>query len=309
MEPIFTVGIPQLRKNYPSLFKAGIGDDFFIVEEDGQSTLKGQSLLEILKGPLRFDGLFFFFCSRGEFDVDINLQTFSIGPGSLAFNIPGNIFRIPEESLEKTKDIRFECFGISRDFLSGIRLDFNNSLEEAMKVVAQPCVTLNPSQIELAADYSRLAKKILTSPIRDKKEVLGTLISSFSRMLLDVWRQGMDTILSSRQAQASVRAQDIFERFLALVSENHTHERGLAFYADKLCLTPKYLSKLIKQISGRSAAEWIDAYVILEAKNMLRFSEIPIKGIVYRLHFPNQSVFYKFFKMHTGMTPSAYRSS
>ena len=74
-------------------------------------------------------------------------------------------------------------------------------------------------------------------------------------------------------------------------------------------MTPKYLSKLIKQTSGRSAPQWIDGFVILEAKNMLRYSEIPIKEIVYRLNFPNQSVFYKYFKMHTGMTPSAYRKS
>ena len=100
----------------------------------------------------------------------------------------------------------------------------------------------------------------------------------------------------------------IFERFIGLVSEYHTSERGMAFYADKMCLTPKYLSKLIKQASGRSAPDWIDSFVILEAKNMLNFSDMAIKEIVYKLHFPNQSVFYKFFKAHTGMTPTEYRN-
>jgi AraC-like DNA-binding protein len=85
--------------------------------------------------------------------------------------------------------------------------------------------------------------------------------------------------------------------------------RNVGFYADKLCLTPKYLSKLIKTTSGKSAPEWIDSYVILEAKNLLKYSDIAIKEIVYRLNFPNQSVFYKFFKARTGMTPSEYRNS
>ena len=78
---------------------------------------------------------------------------------------------------------------------------------------------------------------------------------------------------------------------------------------DKLCLTPKYLSKLIKQASGRSAPDWIDDFVILEAKNLLKYTDLAIKEIVYKLHFPNQSVFFKFFKAHTGLTPSEYRNA
>jgi AraC-like DNA-binding protein len=83
----------------------------------------------------------------------------------------------------------------------------------------------------------------------------------------------------------------------------------MAFYADKLCLTPKYLSTLIKQASGRSAPDWIDDFVILEAKNLLKYTGLAIKEIVYKLHFPNQSVFFKFFKAHTGLTPSEYRNA
>jgi len=67
-------------------------------------------------------------------------------------------------------------------------------------------------------------------------------------------------------------------------------------------------SKLIKQVSGRSAPDWIDSFVILEAKNMLKYTDDSIKEIVFKLHFPNPSVFYKFFKAHTGMTPSEYRN-
>ena len=92
------------------------------------------------------------------------------------------------------------------------------------------------------------------------------------------------------------------------MTDYHTSERNMAFYADKLCLTPKYLSKLVKSVSGRSAPDWIDAFVILEAKNMLKYSDLSIKEIVCKLNFPNQSVFYKFFKSHAGKTPSQYRN-
>ena len=101
----------------------------------------------------------------------------------------------------------------------------------------------------------------------------------------------------------------LVDGFIKLVSEYHTSHRNVGFYADKLCLTPKYLSRVVRDVTGRSAPEWIDAFVILEAKNLLKYSGLAIKEIVYKLSFPNQSVFYKFFKSRTGMTPSEYRHS
>ena len=107
----------------------------------------------------------------------------------------------------------------------------------------------------------------------------------------------------------SIRSKAILEDFLTLVRDNHNKERNLSFYADKLYLTPKYLSKLVKSVSGKSAHEWIDSFVILEAKNMLKYSGMSIKSIVWELNFPNQTTFYRFFKTQTGMTPSEYRKN
>ena len=135
---------------------------------------------------------------------------------------------------------------------------------------------------------------------------MGSLLTSFLYVLVDFWMARL-SVAQKQESRSSARMNQVFERFIALVTEYHTTERGMAFYADKLCLTPKYLSKLVKQATGRSAPDWIDSFVILEAKNLLKYSDKTIKEIVFALHFPNQSVFYKFFKAHTGMTPSEYR--
>ena len=126
-------------------------------------------------------------------------------------------------------------------------------------------------------------------------------------LAVGAWVEKMNEI-KQEASQTTTRSKMIFEQFIRLVGEHHMKYRNVGFYADKLCLTPKYLSKLIKGASGKSAPEWIDSYVILEAKNLLKYSDITIKEIVYRLNFPNQSVFYKFFKARTGMTPSEYRN-
>ena len=78
-------------------------------------------------------------------------------------------------------------------------------------------------------------------------------------------------------------------------------------YADKMFLTPKHLSTMVKEVSGKTAGEWIDSLVILEAKAMLKSSEQSIQEIADELHFANQSFFGKYFKHHTGFSPKEYR--
>ena len=74
-----------------------------------------------------------------------------------------------------------------------------------------------------------------------------------------------------------------------------------------MCITPKYLSSIVKDVSGKNAGEWITEYVILEAKVLLKSSKMDVQGIAYKLNFPNQSFFGKYFKQKTGMTPGQYR--
>lgn len=93
------------------------------------------------------------------------------------------------------------------------------------------------------------------------------------------------------------------------LTKHYMQERSVGFYAGQLHLTPKYLTTIIRKTSGRTAAEWIDDYVVLEAKNLLKYSTMSIQEIAYCLNFPNQSFFGKYFRNHTGMPPSAYRMS
>ena len=92
-----------------------------------------------------------------------------------------------------------------------------------------------------------------------------------------------------------------------LVSQHYRKERGVAFYASKLFISPKYLSLIIKESTGQSAARWIDNFVILEAKNLLRFSGKNVQQVAYELNFTNQSSFGKYFKHLTGMSPTKFQ--
>ena len=306
-EALQTIDIRRILALAPVIDEYSLGTDFILGEVSGKQVEKSQAILSMLKYPLRFDGYIIFFLRSGHFTIDLNLNSYEVKPQSLLVNVPGNIIKLTSYAEDHIGDAQLYFVLASRAFMSGIRFDFNKVFQESLSLLKNPCITLNEADLALAENYFTLAREVVLSDKENKKEMLGSLVTSFTYMVMDVCTRALNEARRS-QTPSSARVNQIFERFIALVTEYHNTERGMAFYADQLCLTPKYLSKLVKQASGRSAPAWIDSFVILEAKNMLKYSDIAIKEIVYALHFPNQSVFYKFFKAHTGITPSEYRN-
>lgn len=100
----------------------------------------------------------------------------------------------------------------------------------------------------------------------------------------------------------------LFDAFFNLILQHYKDSREVRFYADKLYLTPKYLSTVVKQLTGKTALEWINDYVILEAKSLLKSTNKSIQQISEELHFPSQSFFGKYFKRLVGISPKAYRN-
>jgi len=301
-----TINIGRIKSLTPIVDEYALGNDFIIGEVSGRRVEKSEILLSMLRYPFRFDGFIIFFLRRGHFRVDLNLNTFELKEHSVLMVVPGNIVKLSSPVDSRLVDTELIFALVSREFMSGIRFDFNKVFQEGLRMWDNPCISLDGDDLKLAEDYFNLARTIVVSHRNNKLEVMGSLLTSFLYVLVDFWMARL-SVAQKQESRSSARMNQVFERFIALVTEYHTTERGMAFYADKLCLTPKYLSKLVKQATGRSAPDWIDSFVILEAKNLLKYSDKTIKEIVFALHFPNQSVFYKFFKAHTGMTPSEYR--
>jgi AraC-like DNA-binding protein len=107
--------------------------------------------------------------------------------------------------------------------------------------------------------------------------------------------------------QPNTRKQEFYERFMREVQLHYMEQRNIGYYADILCVTPKYLSQVIKQMSGRLAGDWIADHVILEAKALVKSEHYTIQQISEMLHFANQSFFSKYFKSKVGCSPTIYR--
>lgn len=293
------ISLSRFKGFFPDSPRVCYGDDFYVMDiklsEDSQP----------LGHPCRFDGYMLLYCVKGRIRLNVNLSEYCIEEGMIFMNVPGNIIRVNEIMDVPKEEVRYVCVAMSKEFLQGMHLDANKIFNEGMSMMENPSVRLTQKELDMVRCSLEIMTRMVSSDALYKKEALLSLLSSMFYMLMSVWRRRGD---SADAAQTS-RGKFIFDQFIKLVSEYHTQYRNVGFYADKLCLTPKYLSKLIKNATGRSAPDWIDQYVILEAKNLLKYSGVTIKEIVYRLNFPNQSVFYKFFKARTGMTPTEYRNS
>lgn len=298
----YDISLKQFRDRFPEANAVSLNDDFFIMDV----TFKDRN--SPLMHPCRFDGFMLIFCLSGNVRMSINLNEFDFRAGSLFLNVPGNLVKLSEFVESGKADQRYVVMAMTRDFMSGLRMDVNKVFNEGLAMLGNPSIRIDEQQQKLMCHYITLMCEIVKMNPMHAREAINSILLSLFYVISGIGSERIRD-LGEDVRKSSNRSKMIFEQFIKLVSENHLYHRNVGFYADKLCLTPKYLSKLIKTATGRSAPEWIDAYVILEAKNLLKYSNVTIKEVVYRLHFPNQSVFYKFFKARTGMTPSEYRNS
>ena len=288
----------KIRQMVPSGISLGIGDDFFI------SRLQARPEYVHLQYPFRVDCYVAAYCVEGSVDCSVNLTDYHLTTGTLLLFTPGNIVRITEP--EQTDHLRLTLICASTSFITGIGINPSKFLIEAMDVLRDPCIHLSTDETEMLHKYVNLALDITKTNPQFIKESIGGLVSSvfyqFAGFLADSKRrQDLETpVRTSRQRQ-------MLEQFIKLAINDHTREHLVGYYADKMCVTPKYLSKIVKEASGRSVPDWLNELLILDAKNMLRHSDMTIKEISASLNFPSQSFFFRFFKNHTGQTPTQYR--
>lgn len=298
----FNLDLKEFKSLFPAEKQLALGDDFCIID------MHYDERISLFQAPVRLDAYLVVFCVGGRVHLSINMKEYTMEKDQIALMIPGYIGQVVAEDPDFRHEVHYVIIGMSRRYLSALHLDLNRFFTEGMTVLDSPCIQLTKEEREIAARYSDLASAILRSDVTNKRECVASLISSLFYLSEGVF---MKRAAESR-GEASVRssrAEDVFNKFLRLLAEYHTQERNVNFYAEKLFLSPKYFSKLIKSASGRSAPEWIDTYVIMEAKNLLKYSHMSIKQIVYQLHFTDQPTFTKYFKAHTGMTPAQFRKN
>ncbi len=273
-------------------------DDFYVFRaSSGDHFIEGRTV--------RMKAFTVILCIDGTENGTVNLKEMSINKGSLLMTFPNNVLKI--EAGYPTATVR--GIMLSQDFMRMLQVDVKNSLPLFMRLAYNPLVNLTQEQQEDIERYLDLLENISNnSDLAHRDEIVRGLLMSMFYRISDTYEQ-RPQVLDEKERSVRNRREEYFAKFITLLSENFKRERTVGFYAEQMCVTPKYLSLLIKDFSGKSAAEWIDSYVITEAKTLLRYSTMSIQEVAYELNFSSQSFFGKYFKHLTGMSPSEYKLS
>lgn len=241
------------------------------------------------------------FCLQGELHVRISLKEYTLRPDMFCVIITGMIFEV----LSISNDFR--------GFMIATRTNFMPVTEKTTQVMSfykclqsRHCFVLEEKEVVAFVGVYHSIKATLQELDHPYKiPMLQSYVQIlYYRMLPIVLKEE-----ESRSKYSHTRQEEIFQRFIGEVEKHYRKERSVKFYADLLCISPKYLSTVIYKISQQLAGEWIDAYVILEAKTLLKSGRLTIQQISEQLNFSNQSFFGKFFKRCAGISPKEYINS
>lgn len=262
--------------------------------------------IDLFRYPTRLDAFAILFCSEGSISFTSGLRRHTLDAKMMFVFLPGSILQV--ESIRPESSVYTVI--CEEEFIRRINIDIKLLSRLFLSVEKQPCLRLCEAEwAGITGSFAEIRSESLPRPGDVySPEVLRSMIRTLAYKVCRIIGRHIES-QPAPETSARSRNDEYFNQFMSELTKHYMQERSVGFYAGQLHLTPKYLTTIIRKTSGRTAAEWIDDYVVLEAKNLLKYSTMSIQEIAYCLNFPNQSFFGKYSRSHTGMTPSAYRMS
>ena len=206
--------------------------------------------------------------------------------------------------IDISDDIRGICLVADKDFVFE-----SPTMRDAIRAAYLPAVELSEPRLTLAEEDNLhlmelmgiIRRYLLSADHPFRSECLRTTYGLF---LLELNAIQERTI---RERRFPKRIEELFFDFLRLVPIHFTEHHDVAFYASQLCITPRYLSQIVREVSGRTVVDYINQMLLMEASYLLQQTSLPIVQIADRLHFSEAASFTRFFTRMKGMTPGEFR--
>lgn len=274
-------------------------DNDFIVASCMENLPYGNSMI-------RMNFFLLVICAEGEIELHVNGKPYVLQANDAIIILPTMI--ISRTMFSPRHKVRM--IGISTRFLQQYIKKEKDTDNILSYLYNNPIIHDEQKENRIAQYYSHYAELILSHihgpSQRFHKEILQSLFSAiFYEMLSDLYQYtDKEKEYKLEMNQGSI----LCKRFLMEVSKDEGMHRSVSYYADRLCYSSKYVSSVVKEVTGRTALEWINEYVVEQIKYRLKHSDQSIKEIAEYFNFPTQSFFGKYVKAHLGMSPARYRS-
>ena len=221
----------------------------------------------------------------GNAKMMVNMKPYRLSTGTMLIFPADSIMEIEE----KDEDFDFQIFS------------FRDLPDE---VLFKECTVFHLSEDDwaLTGEYFQLLRHTLNRQPLSLKSIR-FLQTALMAELQNITQKGNE----DKDPKTAGRKETIFQQFANLVNQYADKEHNIAFYADRLCLTPNHLGTTIRETSGMTVQDWIHRRIIQQAKLLLMYSDMPVSEIAEQLNFSTSSSFCKFFKKETHMTPRKYR--
>ncbi len=293
----------ELNNEYLFVHKQGVTDSNFGMDDTPELIENGFGMYSSRNvkskiGPLKSQFYRIGFCRRGSLEVNFGLETFTHVKDTIHFNFPGQLF-----SMDEVSDDMFSMYIL---FTAAFIETLSPSLQVQypfLDYAGVPFFKLSETEAQKMEDLFFGIDAEIKGNNPDKAEA----IKHFINLILitakrSYIRQELTTIYHN------ARSSSVVTRFKKLVGQHFIKIRSVAEYANKLAVTPKYLSKLVKEETGRTPSDFIDDMLMMEIKALLRHTTLNISEIAYQLDFSDPSHLAKFFKKLEGITPLQYRN-
>jgi AraC-type DNA-binding domain-containing proteins len=253
--------------------------------------------------PTRFDALLLIGITEGELDIQIDYISYKAEKNSLVLIMPTHITHFTEGS----SNLKGWILTITKAFFGSQTFAGQKpTVLSYMELKKNPLTFFDPDEYQslyVSLDYIRGKMRQQTHVFYQETVKLALLMffTDLGNLYFSKKKYHITATLS--------RKEELFSDFQTLLREHCKKQHDVKFYAGKLCITTQYLSSILKEQSGRSASQWIQEALVIEAKDMLKSPRINVQQVADKLNFPDQSTFGKFFKKHTGISPMAFRKS
>ena len=248
--------------------------------------------------PRKMNFILIGLCTKGRIEYRLDAQEMIINPGDILIVSDKHVV----DKYQPSPDMEGLCMMLSVNFFHEIIQNVRDVNSLFLFARSHPVMSLDRKEQDTFKEYFQVIKqKIGDNGNFFHKDLIRTLLLA---MFYDV---GNIINRVRKLDKPQTRAEAIFTNFIKMVEANYKHERRISWYAIQLGITPKYLSETVKAVSRRTPNEWVDNYVMMELRVLLKNSTKSIKEITEEMNFPNQSFLGKFFKEHVGISPNKFR--